>query len=373
MIRVLHVSTPSTWRGGEQQVFNLSLMQSQGSDVLPMVLTPKSSELGIRLREQKVHVIEFDSAGVFKISLARTISQLCKAEKIDLVHTHDSHAHTAAVLSASLFGNATPLVVHRRVDFPVSGSPFSKWKYNHASVRKIICVSDMIRTVTQPAINASEKLEVIYSGVDPQRYAENSVENILRKEFGVGPEYLLIGNLSALADHKDYPTFLRTIPELGKRGLKAKYIIAGDGPDREKIVKLAQEMHVEDQIIFTGFRKDVVQVMLSLDVFLMTSKTEGLGTILIEAFLAGVPVVATRAGGIPELVKHGDTGLLCPVADVQCLADAVQRLVEDPKLRSDLSNRARTFAQQFSQEHTAARTLELYREVLQVNESQHTA
>jgi glycosyltransferase involved in cell wall biosynthesis len=373
MIRVLHVSTPATWRGGEQQVFNLALQQSLGGDVLPVVLTPESGELGKRLKEKNIRVIEFNSAGILKLSLARLITTLCSSEKIDLVHTHDSHAHTAAVVSASIFGNTTPLIVHRRVDFPVSKSPLSQWKYNHASVRKMICVSEMIRTITLPAIENSEKLAVVYSGVDPERYAGIPAENILRKEFNIPNDVPLVGNLSALADHKDYPTFLRTISELDRRGVNAKYIIAGDGPDREKILKLATEARISDKIIFTGFRKDVVQVMQSLDVFLITSKTEGLGTIIIEAFLAGVPVVATRAGGIPELVKHGDTGLLCPVGDIQCLADAVQRILDDKQLGTNLSGRARTFAKQFSQENTAARTLELYREVLQENESQPTA
>lgn len=364
MIRVLHISTPTSWRGGEQQLYNLALLQHQSNDVQPLVLTPIYSELGKRLKKQGVEVVEFFSAGILKLPLAAKIASVCKSQAFDIIHTHDSHAHTAAVMAHTFFGITLPLVVHRRVDFAVSNSPLSNWKYNHQAVKRIITVSAMIRDITAPSLKRSDILKVIHSGVDPLQYAIAPEGNVLRDEYAIPDDVLLVGNLSALADHKDYPTFLRTVQLLKQRGLKAKYFIVGDGPEKQKIQQLSCKSGLEQDVILTGFRKDVVKVMQSLDVFLMTSKTEGLGTILIEALFAGIPVVATRAGGIPELIKHGETGLLCPIGDHECLADAVERITSDKHLSAEIIRRARTFAQHFSHEQTAAKTLALYHEVL---------
>ena len=367
MIRVLHVSTPSGWRGGEQQVYNLVLMQQQSEDVVPLILCPEDSELSLRLAGDQLSVFNFQSAGILQLNLAGQIVRIVRQQKIDLVHTHDSHAHSAAIMSASFFGMKKPVVVHRRVDFPVSSNPFSHWKYNHPSVKNIICVSQKISEVTAPAIRNREKLSVVYSGIDLSRYAHVPNQNVIRKELSIPDDVKLIGNLSALADHKDYPVFLRTAELLLKEGHRMRFIIAGEGPEEDNLRNKIQERRLEKNVIMLGFRNDIKEVMQSLDVFLMTSKTEGLGTILIEAFAAGVPVVATDAGGIPELVKNEETGLLCKVGDTKALAAAVVRLCSNPELRQKITSGARNFAGKFSRIQTAAEILRIYRSIL--NES----
>lgn len=369
MIKVLHVSTPSSWRGGEQQAYNLVKFQHESDDVKPFVLTPQKSELSQKLTEAGIQQFNFSSAGIFRLKIAKEIARLCRQQKFDLVHTHDSHGHTAAVLSAAIFGNKTPLIIHRRVDFAVTPNIASRWKYNYHSVKRIICVSEMIRKITEPAIRNPDKLRVIYSGVDPSRYANSTTGNVIRQEYKISESALLIGNLSALADHKDYPTFLRTARILKDRGdINARFIIAGDGSEKSKIEQQIKDLSLEDDIILTGFRKDIPAVMQSLDIFLMTSKTEGLGTILIEAFMAGVPVVSTDAGGIPELVMNEITGLVSRPGDAENLAASVTRIAKDPHLRKTLVERARNFAKNFTYSSTALKTLEVYREVLQEHE-----
>lgn len=364
MIRVLHVSTPAGWRGGEQQVFNLVVMQQQDKNVKPVVVCPSGSELEERLSHESVQVRSFHSKGIFKISLARFIAQCTSETSADIIHTHDSHAHTAAVISSALFGNKTPVIVHRRVDFPVSGNPFSKWKYNYPTVKKIISVSEKIRDITAPAIRDKNKLAVVYSGIDLNRYDNTDTLNVIRREFRIPEDVKIIGNLSALADHKDYPVFLETASILLKRNNRMRFVIAGEGPEEERIRKRIKELHLEKDVIMLGFRREIASVMQSLDVFLMTSKTEGLGTILIEAFAAGVPVVATSAGGIPELVKNGETGLLCQPGNAEELATAVEQMCSNNELRLKIQAAARNFAVKFSRAATEAATLSIYRSIL---------
>lgn len=362
-MNVLHLSTPTGWRGGEQQAAYLA-QALQDLDVNNFMLCPEESVLMDHMKSGDIKTIPFRHAGLMQFSLAYLLRKACSSNNISLIHAHDAHAHTAAVLSATFFGNTLPIVVSRRVDFKISPNPFSRWKYNHPSVKRIICVSRAIRELTAPYLNAPSVLRVVHSGIDLSRYEGNCDEPPLRKEMGLGPDAILVGNLSALADHKDYPTWLEAARLLASRHPQLYFIIAGKGAEEEAIRSVISKNRLDERIRLIGFRNDIPSVMRSLDIFLMSSKTEGLGTILIEAMAAGVPVVATRAGGIPELVEDGVTGLLAAPGDSEGLANAVTRLLEDPDLRVRVKNNALKKAGEFSFRKTAEATLAIYREII---------
>jgi glycosyltransferase involved in cell wall biosynthesis len=356
---ILHVSTPATWRGGEQQVAYLATAFQQ-LNMDQVILCPEGAVLGARMMELNIPVASFKTRGSFDLMLARKISDLCKGKHFDIIHCHDSHAHSAAVVSAALFKNNTPIIVSRRVDFPVSSNPFSRWKYNHPSVKYIICVSDTIRTITAPAIKDLAKLSVVHSGIDLSKYSHASEERILISELGLHSNTKMVGNLSALADHKDYPTYLRTAAAVIKADPTIHFIIAGQGPEENRIKKMIRSLRLEANVHMLGFRSDIVEVMKSLDLFLITSRTEGLGTIVLEAFAAGVPVVATRAGGIPEMVEDTVTGLLAEPGDIESLKNATLRILQDPVLKNTFVQNALMRVQDFSYQATAEKTLAIY-------------
>lgn len=362
-MKVLQVSTPSSWRGGEQQAAYLARALKE-MKVEVFMMSPFQSALSSRMQEDGISVINFSSRGILDLSLAKKIAKVCKEEKFDLIHTHDSHAHSAAILSMAVFGNKTPLVVSRRVDFAVSSNAFSKWKYNHDAIKKIICVSEMILKITAPSIRDQKKLAVVHSGINTTNYDFIPEGNLLKEELNLSPDALLVGNLSALADHKDFPTFLEVAMRVLNIHPLVHFVIAGSGNEKEFIEKFIEENKLSTRIHLLGFRKDVAMVMKSLDVFLITSKTEGLGTIVLEAFAAGIPVVATRAGGIPELVIDQVTGLLREVGDVDGLTKAVQQILSDHELKLKLINNAKIKVQGFSFLATAQKTLNIYQEIL---------
>ncbi|CAN5496227.1 glycosyltransferase [soil metagenome] len=362
-MRILHVSTPSTWRGGEQQVAYLAIALKAFSEK-QQILTPIQSVLSQQLMHSGIHLENFKRSGALDISLAKNITRICEKEKIQIIHTHDSHAHSAAVISAAIFGNKTPVVVSRRVDFAISSSPLSIWKYNHSSVKKIICVSEAIKDITAPRIKDKSKLVVVHSGIDLHRYENLPIENILRKEFKISEDKILIGNLSALADHKDYPTFIEVAAKLLHENLLLHFFIIGEGPERTKLENLIRSSQLQNNITLTGFRKDVPAVMSALDIFMITSKTEGLGTIVLEAFACKIPVVATKAGGIPELVIHEKTGLLAEPGDVDQLVNQVKHLIKNPRMKVELAENAANYVQQYSYENTAQKTFEIYKTLI---------
>lgn len=362
-MKVLHLSTPTSWRGGEQQVAYLAKALSENK-LEQIVLSPQGSELSKRLNGLPLQLRYFQHRGLLDFALARRLTEICRSESVSLVHCHDSRAHSAAVMAATFYGNSTPLVVSRRVDFAISPTPFSRWKYNHKAVKRIICVSEKIRELTAPGLRDPSRLRVVHSGIDTDVYNDLVRNGHIHRELGLESNTPLVGNLSALADHKDYPTFLRTAAKLVSEGFDGHFIIAGSGPEEADIRSLINTLKLEKRVHLLGFRKDVAAVMKELDLFLMTSVTEGLGTIVIEALAAGVPVVATRAGGIPELILHEQCGLLADPSNVAELSRHVLRIFGDSELRLLLNVNGKLRAAQFSYRKTAAATLDIYREVL---------
>lgn len=356
---VLHIVTALSWRGGEQQV--AYLLEELEEEVNLVVLCSGGSKMEAFCKERGINHFTCKKRGSVDLKYARTIRNLCKKLSVDLCHLHDAHAHTYAIIAASLFGNPTPLVLSRRVDFPIRKSAFSRFKYNHPAIVKILCVSAAIKEITARGIKDVDKLSVVYSGIDLHKFKERSGQ--LRKELNIGAATFLVGNTSALADHKDYFTFIDTAKKLLLRGKDYFFVVMGDGPLKEEIHRYAAEQLPTDKYTFLGFRTDVPQLLADLDVFLITSKTEGLGTSILDAFACKLAVVATKAGGIPELVEDKKTGLLCAIKDSGALSKAVQALAENKDLAKTISKGAYEKVKLFSKEHTARRTLEEYQSV----------
>ncbi len=360
--KILHVSTPQSWRGGEQQLAYL-MEELERLGITPLAMTPTGSALS-RFCQQKQwqHQTALKKGGL-PLSFAKALSLYANQKQVNVVHAHDSHAHTACILAATFWGLKLPVVLSRRVDFPVGQSALSRYKYNHPQVKQILCVSEAIQEIVRPSIQRPERLKVVYSGVDLQKFPTTAPGH-LRKEFGLSPDIPLIGNVAALADHKDHFTFLRTAKLLINQGFKAHFFIIGDGELRAELEAFSQAENLQEQVTFTGFRANVTELLPELDYFLFTSKTEGLGTSILDAFAAKVPVVATAGGGIPELVKHQETGLLAPVKDADLLAKHLQKLISNDSLRDKLTKNALKWVQKFSKKETARQTLLSYQELL---------
>jgi len=359
--KILHIVSSVSWRGGEQQA--AYLIEELIDQVESIVLCSKGSEFekfciekGIKyysLRKKKRSI---------DLKYARWIKKICKEQSVDLCHIHDAHSHSYAILAATIYGNSTPLILSRRVDFPIKKNWFSSFKYNHPLIVKILCVSKMIQQITAEDIRDKSKLVTVYSGIDLEKFKKP--KNILREEIKIPEQSFLVGNTSALADHKDYFTFIDVAEILIKKDPAYYFVIMGDGPMKEQIKSYAKQKNLGDNLTFTGFRDDIPEVLGDLDLFLISSKTEGLGTSILDAFACQVPVVATKAGGIPELVENNKTGLLCPVGDGKALSIAVGQLKEDISLRNKIIENANKKVQQFSKKTTAQQTLHQYNEAL---------
>lgn len=360
-IKVLHVSTEPSWRGGEQQLAYL-YAELEEKGVHQVILCATNSSMEAYCQEKGWNYFTAPKRTGFAIKFSKNIKSLCKKLGIDLVHTHDAHAHTFSIIAAAIFGNKTPLVVSRRVDFPISKSRTSIFKYNHKRVKRIVCVSDKIKEITAVDIKNKSKLVTVHSGIDLSKFKETYKKGKLREELGLTTEFL-VGNTSALADHKDYFTFLDTALILNKLRSNCYFVIIGTGPMEVEIKAYAERLGLKN-ITFNGFRSDIPEVLEDLDIFLITSKTEGLGTSILDAFACNVPVVATAAGGIPEIVIDEKSGLLAPIKDADLLAKQVDRLLTDQQLRTDILKGAKVVLANHTKSATAEKTFAVYQEVL---------
>jgi len=348
-----------SWRGGEQQL--AYLIEELKGRIGLFVVCSKDSSMETFCKHSDIPFYSMPKRAGLNFRIANKLAQMCKKEKFTCMHTHDAHAHTHTFLSAILFGNTTPLIVSRRVDFPIQKNWLSRLKYNHASVKKILCVSEAIYSIIAEDLSDHQKIHVVYDGINVEKF--NSPKPKLRKELGLSSDHFIVGNTSALADHKDYFTFLKVADRFIENNIDTHFVIIGEGPMENEIKSFSSTLKNRSNIHFVGFRNDVSEILSELNVFLITSKTEGLGTSILDALAAKVPVVATKAGGIPEIIKDEQNGLLCDVGDIQSIVTSVTRMKADLIFRKRIIDNGRQSVMRFSKTQMAENTLQHYEDL----------
>lgn len=361
-MNILHISTETSWRGGEQQLIYLHeelIRRSVSSTVVCKVNSPVHTYC----KEKNLPHIPFAFSSAYDLKAALKLKTISKNHHADIIHIHTAKGHTLAIISV-LLGLKTLLVLSRRVDFPVKKNWFSRFKYNHHQIKKIVCVSNAIKEIMARDIYDNKKLTTVHSGIDIRKFDHFKNTDHLRREFTISEEKLLIGNTSALADHKDYFTFINTAEILLKENSNLHFFIMGDGPMKEEIEAYIQDKGLIEHITMTGFLKNIGEALCSLDLFLFTSKTEGLGTSVLDAMAAGIPIVATRAGGVSEMIETGHNGYLAEVGDEENLAKCVLEVLKNASIRSKFISNSLEKVKEFSYQATTKKTIEVYQEVL---------
>lgn len=358
-MNIVHLSAEKTWRGGEQQIaYLVDELKLAGENQL--IICKKNSAFEKYCIEKNIPFKSIGFKNQFDLKSSVAVKNICKEFNADIMHLHSSHAHAIAVWSYFI-GNKTAMVLSRKVDFAVSKNILSNIKYNCKGIKKIICVSNAIKKIMELSINDKSKLEVIYDGIDLER--DKQVDrNYLRNEFNIDDKKIIIANTSALADHKDYPTYIKTIKYL-KNKIDAKYFIVSDGPLKNEIIDLVKSNGLEEDVVFTGFRNDIKKILSSIDYFVITSKTEGLGSSILDAYAAGVPVITTDAGGITEIANR-ETAMVNKIGDYESIAESIFELINNEELKDTLIKNAQLFVQEFDKKIMASKTLSVYREAV---------
>lgn len=332
-INILHISTATSFRGGEQQVSYL-LRSLQNHMVKQVLICPKQAPLIDYVDNRFCNVVNYDTKKNTLFSAINNINKVCNSEEVHIIHAHDSKAHTSAVLTVLKNKLNVKLVVTRRVLFPVSGY-LSKLKYKTSIVNSVICISKSVQNEMLKVINL-KKTRIISSAIDLEKFT--SIEGFFFPFFK--DKNIRVGYVAALTPEKDHITFLKTAQLILKKHQNITFYIIGEGKLMNNILILVKKMNLQNNVVLTGFVKDIPNLIPQLDFLLFTSKLEGLGTTILDFYLAKKPVVTTLCGGNNEISLHNKTAMVSKVGDYKDLAHNFISLFENPDLRETIVNNA---------------------------------
>jgi glycosyltransferase involved in cell wall biosynthesis len=356
-INVLHVDTERGWRGGERQT--LWLARELGRRGYGTVVAARAGEpLAQRASGEGLDVVECSPRSELDLFAAASLRRVIRQRKIDLVHAHTGHAVALAALAT--VGTSVPFVVARRVDFKLRDNVGTRLKYRGAA--KLIAVSEAVARVLESSGVARDRVAVVPDGVDVGRRVTPATHYIL-SEFGIPREAKIAVQVAQLVGHKDPLNFVRAIGHARASVPDLHGLLVGDGPLRGDVERAIGEMGLEHAVHLAGYRTDADSLLAAADVAVLSSREEGMGSVLLDALVFGRPIAATRAGGIPEIVSD-DCGILAPVENPVGLGDAIARIVNDPALAARLATQGRARAESFSVERMTDRTIEVYDGVL---------
>jgi L-malate glycosyltransferase len=354
----VQIDSGRTWRGGQNQVLLMtSGLRARGHRVV--VVAHPDGELRKRLGDG-VDLVPLAPRNEIDLPAAWRLSRLLRDLSPDVVHAHDSHAVAMAATALSIGAPSPrpPLVFSRRVDFRLRGNSFSKWKYRQ--VDAFVAASGAIHAMLLEDRAPADRVFTVHDGIDIDRVEAAEPVN-LREEFWFPPHSLVIGNIAALVPHKGQKFLVDAAAIVVHEAPEARFVILGEGDLKQDLEHQIRRLHLGQHVVLAGFRPDVLGLLKGLDLFVMSSVTEGLGSALLDAMAAGRPIVATRAGGIPEVVADGETGMLVPPRDSRALADAIRTLLRDPGRRARLAEGGRTRVRKlFSADRMVDGTLAVY-------------
>ncbi len=361
----LHVDTASTWRGGQNQVL-LTVNGLRAIGQRTTLVAHPEGELRRRAGND-VEVVPLAPRTELDLTAAWRFARLVKQLAPDVIHAHDPHAVAMAALALSL-GTATgkgtrppALIASRRVDFPLKGNSFSRWKYRQVDC--FLAASDAIRLILAADGIPAARAITVHEGIDLGHVAAVPPVDV-HEAFWLPHHAPVVGNVAALVAHKGQRHLVEAAQLVVQQIPDARFVILGEGELRDQLEHQIRHHHLEKHVLLPGFRTDVIGCMKSFDVFVMSSVNEGLGTALLDALACARPVVATRTGGIPEIVDDGVTGILVAPRDHAALASAIVCMLQDRALgeRLGAAGSARVAAR-FSAERMVAETARVYERV----------
>ena len=358
MNTVLHIDSAKTWRGGQQQVLYLA----KGlRDYHNIIVCPPQSPLVERARATGLRVLPVQMHGEWDFLAVHKLKKIIRNNSIKIVHLHSPHAHTLGLLAAKSAGNCK-IVLSRRVNFHIKKNILSRVKY--LNVDRIIAISERVKQALVTDGLPEEKVDVVYSGVDIQRF-QNVQADYLISELGCNRDKLIIGNIAALTWDKDHRTLLEGARIVVDKFPQVIFLIVGEGPLRREMEVLIKKLDLEKEVKLLGFRRDIPEILSLLDLFVLSSSWEGLGTSLLDALASRVPVVATNVGGIPEIIKDRINGILVPSKNPGTLAEAIISFLKNRDLARRMAEQGfQLVKEKFSTDRMVEETRKIYDRLL---------
>lgn len=352
-MKILHISSASTWRGGERQIhYLIEGLKNEGH--INYLMCPTISILGYRTKSLVQPLVPFRKGMFALIRNVLALIKACDEYSFDIIHGHDSHAHTVLWMAYNYGGLTTKSVITRRLINPIKKR--SILKYNYAKIEKIICISDAVKRSLSNSIQDANRLEIIYSSI--------KLDNTQTKKIAFGQTNFTIGYVAAFTAEKDHATLISTAEYLVRKHpeFNFEFHLVGDGPLKEECVKQSKKLGLN--LTFLGFIEEVDQAYEKMDLLLHTSKSEALGTAILDAMKFGLPIVSTTIGGIPEIVHNGENGFLNNPGDYKSLAESIVKICSSNEMYAQFSQNNTKILRKFDVDRMILQTIEVYNDLL---------
>jgi glycosyltransferase involved in cell wall biosynthesis len=361
-LKIVHVETGTNLYGGALQVHYLLRGLAAVPDTRNILVCPSGSAIAKASADSvdKLHAVP--ARGDLDLPFLFRLASILRKEKPDIVHLHSRRgADVLGGLAARITG--TRCLLTRRVDNPESRLTVG---LKYRLYNRVATISEGIRDVLISEGLPPGKVTCIHSAVDAERYTGPWERDGFRKQFdlpAVGP---VCGVIAQLIDRKGHRFLIEAIPQILKSVPETVFLFFGKGPLEEGLKSLCRELKLDNNVRFTGFRDDLDDYLGCLDLVIHPALMEGLGVSLLQAAASGVPIVGSRAGGIPEAVVDGINGFLIEPANPEEIAQAVTRLLADQELASRLGDGGRQLVREkFSIEAMFKGNLAMYRSMME--------
>lgn len=341
--RVAHVNVAKGYRGGERQT-ELLIRALHGSSVEQILVVRRGAPLGSR----------FGGLGLEVRSISGSFLSVALATRnVDLIHVHEGRSVYGAYLRSLLSG--TPYIATRRVDNPIKNHWFAHLAYRRAAF--VVAVAERVADVVRQH-DSRVRVCVVYSASSGLLVDESRAKEIRRKFDG----RIIVGHVGALDNSQKGQEFIIAVArDVQLAHPELHFVLVGGGEDESMLKNAAAGL---ENLTFTGFVENVGDYLAAFDVFILPSRREGIGSILLDAMEQRLPIVATRVGGVPEIVHHEENGILIDPERPEQLRDAVLRLSADGELRARMGASGRHIASRYTAEVMAQKYLELYESAL---------
>jgi glycosyltransferase involved in cell wall biosynthesis len=376
-IPVTHIASGDAWGGAEAQVFQMARVLGECPEIELRVILLNPGLLAQRLKDLAVELRVLDESRSGMFALERSIRAALRDAPPRILHTHRYKENIlGAWASRRLPACARVQTVHGLTEEYRGWRRFKFLLYralDTAAARRfhrVIAVSDDIRRQLAGRCDAGQ-LVTLRNAIDTGAVKRQAAgRQRVRREFGIPPAAPLVGTVGRLVPVKDYDLFLEMAGILRESTPSAVFMIVGDGPLRPRLEALANRLGLAGAVHFAGFREDAAALMSGFDLFVLSSRHEGIPLALLEAMALGLPAVVPRVGGLPEVVRDQETGFLVPPGDAGQLASACGRLLGDESQRRRIGALAAEAAEaEFSLPRLRQGLLAVYRECLSVNDS----
>lgn len=363
--KILHVTYDMRIGGTERVLVNLINSAEAPYQMSVYCIEEPLGPWGIELQEQGIKISQSQRAAGFDRTLIKDIRAVIQKQKIDVVHCHQYTPWVYGALAAVGTSARVVFTEHGRF-YPDRGS----WKRRLVNplLNRVTGAITSISVATADALEKFEylprqKIRVVYNGIEAVRVTQTQVDE-LRAKLALPTNALILGTIARLDPIKNHSLMLQAFAQVYRQHPNARLIIVGDGEEKNNIEKLAQKLAIEDALIMPGYHSDPSPYLALMDIFLLSSLSEGTSMTLLEAMSLGKPCVVTDAGGNAEVIADQVNGLVTKNQDVDAFANAILQLVQQPELRQSYAEQAKArFIEMFSVEKMSREYREIYGEL----------